>query len=112
MVLLACSFHAEALVELITIEHPFHSRSLAGVVTDPSGATVDGVVIEDCDSTYKRILSSTTTGANGQFAFQQAKSGTTHFLRVSHYGFDPLQITVKLSHFAKGNLKIRLHIAT
>jgi hypothetical protein len=111
-VLLTSSLHAKAQMELITIEHPFHARSLAGIVVDPSGGTVPGVVIEDCDSTFKQVLDSTTTDANGHFIFPHAKAGTTHFLRVSHYGFDPMQITVELGHFAKGGLTIRLYIAT
>jgi len=110
LVLLVTSFCAHAL-ELITIEHPFHSHSLAGFVSDPSGATVSGVVIEDCDSTFKQVLASTTTDANGHFAFPGKKTGTTHFLRLSHYGFDPMQITVKLSRFAMSGLNVRLHVA-
>ena len=110
-ILLACSMHTKAQLELITIEQPFHAKSLAGVLSDPSGAAVDGVVVEECDSTYKSVLASVTTGTNGHFALPSAKNGTTHFLRLRHYGFDPMQITVKIGRFARGELNIQLHIA-
>jgi hypothetical protein len=111
MFFFASSFCVHAQLELVTFAHPFHSHKLAGFVSDPSGATVSGVVIEDCDSTFKQVLASATTDANGYFAFPGIKTGTTHFLRLSHYGFDPMQITVKLSRFAMSGLTVRLHIA-
>jgi hypothetical protein len=99
-------------IELITIEHPFRSHHLAGVVVDTTGAPVSGVVVEDRDSTFTHVLASTKTDANGYFAFPKAKKGTTHYPHLNNYGFDPMQITVQLGWFAKCNLRIRLYIAT
>jgi hypothetical protein len=135
--LLAFALPAWAQFELVTIEKPIGSHHLAGVVVDSTGAPVPDVVVEeckvmfspvqtrdsageplrdvlhgDCGQESKNILASTATDAKGYFAFPKAKMGTTHYLHLEHYGFDPMQIKVKLRLFAKGNLHIRLHIAT
>jgi hypothetical protein len=138
LALLAFALPARAGIELITFDHPFHARNLAGVVVDATGAPVPGVMIEDCVQTFrqvrasgeaetpvfeermildchsepKHVLASITTDSNGSFRFPHAKVGTTHYLFVYSPGFDPMQITVKLRWFAKGNLRIQLHIAT
>jgi hypothetical protein len=129
---------ARAQMALIEFAHPFSARNLAGVVVDSTGATVSGVVIEDCVQTFiqarasveaetpifekrmildchskpEHILASTTTDSNGRFKLTHAKMGSTHYLFVYCPGFDPMQITVKLRWFAKRNLRIRLVIAT
>jgi hypothetical protein len=97
---------------LIVIEHPFRAHQLAGIVVDPSGASVSGVVVEDCNPAFDHVLTSTTTDANGYFAFPQAKIGTTHYLHMQFNGFNPMRITVVLRRFAKPRLQIKLHIAT
>jgi hypothetical protein len=125
-------------IELITIERPFRAHHLAGVVVDSTGAPVPGVVIEDCIQTFrevrapgdaeppvfekrmildchsepKHVLASATTDSNGRFKLTDAKMRTTHYLFVYYPGFDPMQITVRLRWFAKGNLRIQLQIAT
>ncbi|MGA2634546.1 MAG: carboxypeptidase-like regulatory domain-containing protein [Terracidiphilus sp.] len=135
--ILFCAIPAQA-IELIEFEHPFRAHHLAGVVVDSMGSPVAGVVIEDCVQTFRQIrvpgdaeppvseksmildchfepkhaLASATTDANGLFVFPDTKMGTTHHLYVSAYGFDPEQITVKLRHFAKRNLLIRIKVAT
>jgi hypothetical protein len=111
LALIAFALPARA-IELITIERPFRAHHLAGVIVDSTGATVSGVLIEDCDPTYKHVLASATTDVTGHFAFPVGKIGSIHFLHVRINGFDPMQITVQLRRFAKGNLRIRLYIAT
>jgi hypothetical protein len=110
--LLASSLPLPAQYELVTIERPFHSRDLAGAVVDSTGASVAGALIEDRDATFTRVLASTTTDANGRFAFPQSKLGTTHYLNVQSKGFDPMHITVVLKGIAKGHVKIQLRVAT
>lgn len=138
LALIAYALPARAGIDLITFRYPFHAQSLAGIVVDSAGSPVPGVVIEDCVQTFrqvrgsdhseppvfeeamildchsepKHILASTKTDAHGHFEFPQAKMWTTHYLYVMCDGFDPMQITVKLRWFAKGNLRIQLHIAT
>ena len=103
---------APAQVELITFDHPFEAQKLAGVALDASGASVIGVLVEDCDSTFKRVLASAWTDENGHFAFRRAKTGTTHYLRISKGGFDPMHIEVRVTNAGEPDLKIQLHIAT
>jgi hypothetical protein len=121
----------------ITIEKPFVARRLSGIVVDPSGAPVSRVVVEQCDELFSplqvksetgeplpeilhgecdrgpgHIVASTTTDEGGRFAFPNAKTGKTYYLHLNSPGFDPLQITVKLRHFSRARLRIRLYIAT
>jgi len=134
----ALSLPARAGIELITFAHPFRTHNLAGVVVDSMGAPVAGVVIEDCVQTFKQVRSSgdaekpvfeermvldchfepkhvrasTTTDSEGRFKFPHAKMGSTHYLYLSQSGFDPMQITVKLRHFAHAEVRLQLVIAT
>ena len=126
-----------AQLELVTFDRPFQARNLAGVVVDSTGASVAGVVIEDCVQTFrqvrapgdaeppvfekamildchfepKHVLASTATDSEGRFRFPQAKMGTIHYLHVSCNGWDPMQFQVKIRRFARANLLIKLHIA-
>jgi hypothetical protein len=121
------------------IDQLFRAHHLAGVVVDPNGEPVPDVVIEECDAILiplptwsgtgerlpdtlepdcfrepKHILRSTTTDANGHFAFPNTKAGTTHYLHLYSRppGFDPMMITVKLRLFARAKLLIKLTVAT
>ena len=71
-----------------------------------------GVLIEDCDPTFKRVRKSVWSDENGRFAFRRGRAGTTHYLRVSRDGFDPMQMTVQLKPSVSAGLTIRLYIAT
>jgi hypothetical protein len=89
---------ARAQLVLITIVRPFQAHHLAGDVVDSTGAPVAGVVVEECDALFtplqprgpkgepvsgvlprdcdrepKHVLASTTTDANGHFAFPPTK---------------------------------------
>jgi len=124
-------------VELIVIEKPFIARGLSGVVVDSTGAPVRGAVVEECEPPSSsdeaknsrgepagevfhgdctlapsRILASTETGAQGYFSLPTAKTRRIHYLHVSAPGLDPMQITVKLKHFARAGVRIQLHVAT
>jgi hypothetical protein len=65
--------HANAVYEIVVIEKPFLSSALSGVVLDPSGAPVDGVVVYDCDAEFKRVLATANSDARGRFSFRNAK---------------------------------------
>jgi hypothetical protein len=126
-----------AQLELIMIERPFHARALSGVVVDPSGAPIPGVVVEECDASFsprplsdpgekpspmtmlwdcdrdsKHIVATVTTDANGRFAFPQAKEAKVHYLHLSLNGFDPMEIVVIVSRFARTEPRIKMTIAT
>ena len=66
----------------------------------------------DCDRDPKHILASTTTDANGRFAFPQAKGVKVHYLHLSLNGFDPMQVVVKISRFTRSELNIKMQVAT
>jgi len=110
--LLAVSPHSQAQLVLITFDHPFQAQKLTGVALDPSGASVMGVLIEDCDPTFKRDRKSVWTDENGRFAFRRSNAGTTNYLRVSRNGFDPMRMIVQLKPGASAELTIQLQIAT
>jgi hypothetical protein len=142
MSVLAISFlfgvSARAQLALITFDRPFQTRNLAGVVVDSMRAPVSGVVIKDCVQTFrqvrapgdveppvfekamildchlepKHVLASTTTDSKGSFRFPNAKMGSTHYLFLNQSGFDPMQIAVKLRHFARAEVRVKLAIAT
>lgn len=97
---------------LIKVDKPFQSQKLAGMVVDPTGATVMGVLIEDCDPTFDHVKASTRTDKDGRFVLLGGRNGSTHFLSLSRDGFDPMHIIVKLRPSANSDLKIRLQIAT
>ena len=112
LLLLAVSPHPQAQLVLITFDHPFQAQKLAGVTVDSSGESVMGVLIEDCDSTFKKVRASARTDEDGHFAFRKWKAGTTHYLRVSRDGFDPMRMIVQLKPSASAELTIQLQIAT
>ncbi len=99
-------------VVLITFDQPLQSQKLAGVVVGPSGATVMGVRVEECDSTFTHVKATAWTDEDGHFALRHGRKGTTHFLCIGRDGPDPMQLTVQLKHSAKPDLKIVLTIAT
>ena len=77
-----------------------------------------GVLIEDCDPTFKKVRRSAWTDENGRFKFHEGfmflrgRTGTTYYLRVSKDGFDPMRLTVQLKSAASAELTIQLTIAT
>ena len=97
---------------LITIKRPFQAQNLAGSVLDPAGAPVEGVLVEDCDATFTRILASTRTDREGRFTFSKAKSGSTHYLILSMNGFNPMHVTVRIRHLAHTGVLVHLYSAT
>lgn len=133
----ALNVPANAQLELVVIEKPFTAHSLSGTVSDPTGSPVAGAVIEECDAPFtpieakdpqgrptgtvlhgdctrnpSRIDSSTVTDLKGHFTIRSAKTGKVHYLHISSPGFDPMQITVRLTLFAKAGVRIQLRIAT
>lgn len=96
------------IVELL----PTDARHLAGVVTDATGAGISGALVEDCDSTYKRVIASEKTDANGHFSFPNARYGSVHYLSVRCPNFDLTHVKVMIGSLAKRGLRIRLAVGT
>lgn len=96
---------------LITLERPFQARNLAGLVVGHAGAPVRGVLVEECDASFTRILASTRTDKDGHFAFPKATSGSRHYLSLSKDGFNPMHVTVHIRHLAATEVRIHLSVA-
>lgn len=108
-ILLLMARDVHAVYETVTIEKPFHARSVSGVVVDPSGAPVSGVTVDDCDPSFERVVRSTTTAENGSFDLPKDKK-SVHYLSFRARGFNPLRITVVLRTFAHANFRVKLPI--
>jgi hypothetical protein len=101
---------ANAVREIVQIEKPFHSKTLSGIVLDPSGAPVAGVEINDCDDEFKQVMGTVTSDAKGSFSFRNTHRGTTHYLSFTARGFNPLRITVILEPSAARGFRVALPI--
>ncbi|HEY6445853.1 MAG TPA: carboxypeptidase-like regulatory domain-containing protein [Acidobacteriaceae bacterium] len=103
---------ASAQMETIEYAKTFSVRHLAGVAKDPSGAIVSDVRIEVCNDDWASCFAAVTTGADGRFSFLNLPGRSIYFVKVSARGFDQLRLKVRLRSFARGELAIRMHIAT
>jgi len=96
--------------QVIRLEEPFQSHSLSGTVSDPSGSTLPGVLVEECEKGWTNCFAQTRTDEHGYFSWRHPKKGN-HFLRLSKDGFDPLWITVTVVKSSKTDLRLQLYIA-
>ena len=98
--------------ETITIDKPFVSRSLSGIVTDALGEPIPGVYVELKTHEWKRSLRTTKTNLNGWFEFKAAREGT-YYLTIPHYsGFQEYKMKIRVTRSAKRTPKFRLAVAT
>ena len=56
-------------MEIFEIEKVQLAKSVAGIVSDPSGSALPGVTVEDRSEDWKTVLRSTETDEKGRFAF-------------------------------------------
>lgn len=96
--------------ETIKVEVEIESRSLSGLVTDPSGAAASRVLVEKVRPGWRKRISAVFTDTEGHFAFAGVGPGT-HFLRVSKPGFNTMLLKVKVSTKAKSTLQIDLKLS-
>jgi len=73
---------------------------------------VKGVLVEDCSSDWKRVISSTHTDEKGHFDFPDANREKLHYLRFSMDGINTSLIKAKISKTGDKELSIILNIAT
>src|SRR4030095_1667896 len=76
-----CGFNYPQSQETIQVDAEIKSRSLSGVVTDPSGAGASKVLVERVRPGWGKRISAVFSNTDGHFAFAGIGSGT-HFLRV------------------------------
>lgn len=55
--------------QTIEIEKPQSAKLVGGIVTDPSGAVVPDVIVEERSQDWGTVLRSTETDENGRFEF-------------------------------------------
>src|SRR5712692_3436530 len=66
--------------ETIQVDAEIKSRSLSGVVTDPSGSVASQVLVEKVRPGWGKRIAAVLTDSNGHFAFAGTTRGT-YFLR-------------------------------
>ena len=98
--------------QTIEIEKPQSAKLVGGIVTDPSGAVVPDVIVEERSQNWGTVLRSTKTDENGRFKFPAIQNKAVYYLQLSCYGFDPLRIKVRIDKKAKSPLILKMVIAT
>jgi len=91
----------------VQVEAPYRTKSLSGVVVDPSGAAVVGVLIELTDKEWNDRLAATMTGKAGRFKLSANGPGRYN-LKISYPEFDTLLIVAIVSHDAETDLEIEM----
>jgi len=104
------SFNYPQSQETIQVDAEIKSRSLSGVVTDPSGAGASKVLVERVRPGWGKRISAVFSDTDGHFAFAGVGSGT-HFLRVSKPGFNTMLLKVRVSAKTKSTLRIDLKLS-
>ena len=98
--------------EIVEIEKPQSAKLVGAIVTDPSGAAVPHVIVEERSQDWETVLRSTETDEKGGFKFPATKGKAVYYLQFSHYGFDPLRIKLRIDKKAKSPLVLKMVIAT
>ena len=102
---------AAAQWQLIEIEELQLSKSSAGVVIDPSGATIPQVTIEERSDDWKIVLRTIQSDEQGRFHFARHPNRVVH-LEFSSPGFNRLRIRVRLDKKGDAKLIVKMSIAT
>jgi len=98
--------------ETIEIEKPQSAKLVGGTVTDPSGAALPDVIVEERSQDWETVLRSTETDKKGRFKFPTTQSKAVYYLQFSRSGFDPLRIKLRIDKRAKSPLVLKMVIAT
>jgi len=104
-------FSAAAQMQLIEVEEVQLSRSNAGVVIDPAGATIPNVTIEERSDDWKIVLRTTHSDKEGRFHFSRHRNRIIH-LEFSSPGFNRLRIRVRVDKKGEAKLVVKMTIAT
>jgi len=87
------------------------SRVLAGRA-DIAGLPAEGISVDLCTSSWKAVLATTTTDAQGRFSFETPAAGTVVYLRLSADGVNAYRLRVKIKKNGPPELRIYLNNAT
>jgi|GEM_PF-2396672 len=89
-----------------------HAKKLNGSVhMAMAGSPLALVLIEECDSTFGKVLASTRTDHYGNFELKPGRRGKVHYLRLSAPGFATREYEVILAPDAPELLKLELYFA-
>jgi hypothetical protein len=95
---------------LVRPDQPFETRSLAGVVFDPSGAPLPDVVVERMSAQWEKRREATLTSSKGKFHLGDGGAGT-YYLRFRHLGFNDLEVLVILIPETSKTLRVEMQIS-
>ena len=99
-------------VSVIEIGNVQLARSLAGVVQDPKGSPMAGVLVEEVSPDWKHSLRSARTDAAGSFSFTPVKGRKIYYLQLRMDGFDPLRVRIKVDRKNGNELKLRMVVSS
>jgi hypothetical protein len=93
---------------------PVRARKLAGYVhmASQKETALSTVIVEECDDSWSRVLSSTKTDYQGHFSLKPAKKRKVHNLRLSGPGFLTRHYAATLAPDAPPELKLELELAS
>ena len=96
--------------ETIQLDDEIESRSLSGMVTDPTGAGAAEVLVERVRRGWGKRISAVSSNKNGEFTFPAVRSGT-HFLRVSKPGFNTMLLKIRVNAKTESTLRVELQLS-
>lgn len=96
--------------ETIKDETPYEAESLAGRISDPTGAGLEKALVERLSSGWRKRIDATFADSEGSFSFSRY-SGKTQFLKISKPGFNTLLVKVKIKDNVKSPLSIKLGVS-
>jgi hypothetical protein len=110
-----------AQTEIVEIEEPQFAKSVAGIVTDPSGAVIGSVTVEERTDDWKKVLRTTETDDKGRFRFHvrskgrfrfPARTKPVYYLEFSRSGFNRVRLKLQLDKKAKPVIMVEMPVAT
>jgi len=102
---------AKAVRELVIIEEPQLAQKVEGVVLDPSGGPISGMIVTDRTKDGATVLRTTKTDSKGQFHFPSQRGKSLYCLRFDHPLFNRLQLTLRLDkHAPQRGITAKPHI--
>jgi hypothetical protein len=97
--------------EIIQINKSIKSKSMSGIITDPSGAAASDVLVEILEDNWGKRVEAVFTNSEGNFTFTRRPPGI-YFLKISKPGFDSMLLKVEVTtKRASSRLKIRLKLS-
>lgn len=104
--------NAFAGVETVEIGKIQIAKTLTGTVVDPAESAIPGVQVLEVSSDWKTVLRTTTTDSDGKWFLAPVPRQQVYYLRFTAYGFNPLQVRIKLNRRKGKDLRFELSVAT